>query len=79
MLDAISTHIRSYLTKIGQCTLGDTGQTGDGGKVKIENGVAVLEPMRNRCGRDDPSYRTNRACPSEPEKGAASAPVAWQM
>ena len=47
MLDAISTHIRSYLTKIGQCTLGDTGQTGDGGKVKIENGVAVLEPMRN--------------------------------
>ena len=47
MFDAISTHICPYLSKIGQCTLGDAGKTGDGGKVKIENGIAVLEPMRN--------------------------------
>ncbi len=47
MLNAIASHIRSYLTKIGQCPFGDAAQTGDGGKVKIENSIAVLKPMRN--------------------------------
>ena len=47
MLDAIASYIGACLTKISQYTLGDTEQAGDGGKVKIENSIAVLEPIRN--------------------------------
>ena len=47
MLNAVTTHVKPRLAEIAQCPFGDTGQTGDGGEVKVENRVAVLEPMRN--------------------------------
>lgn len=46
MFHAIASPVRSYLTKIGQYQFSNTGQAGDGEKVKIENRVAVLKPMR---------------------------------